>query len=82
MPAAAAGVHLTGWKAYDRPPGAQGFLRSWQASGFCDKVVQRIDEIVTGLKGKGGNVRVFVTGMQHFAEVVHPHFVNACTRIC
>jgi hypothetical protein len=41
---------------------AQGFLRSWGASGFCDKVVNRITEIVLGLKDKKKDVRIFVTG--------------------
>jgi hypothetical protein len=41
----------------------QGFLRSWVASGFCDKVVHRISEIVAGLKkDKHRDVRIFVTG--------------------
>ena len=42
--------------------GAQGFLRSWAESGFCDKVVNRISEIIIGLKDKRKDVRVFVTG--------------------
>lgn len=40
----------------------QGFLRSWQASGFQKKVIDRISEIILSLKDKNKNVRVFVTG--------------------
>ena len=40
----------------------QGFLRSWQASGFQKKVIDRISEIILSLKDKNKDVRVFVTG--------------------
>jgi hypothetical protein len=50
------------WWATTRPFVHQGFLRSWQASGFQKKVIDRISEIILSLKDKNKNVRVFVTG--------------------
>lgn len=44
----------------------QGFLRSWEANGLREKVVQRVNEIVTRLANSTCSqttVRVYVTGL-------------------
>jgi Lipase (class 3) len=54
----------------------QGFLRSWQASGFQKKVIDRISEIILSLKDKNKDVRVFVTGGASFVKLLCP-FVDS-----
>lgn len=61
-PAAAVGAALKHSSSNCFLSAQQGFLRSWQASGFQKKVIDRISEIILSLKGKHKDVRVFVTG--------------------
>jgi hypothetical protein len=57
----------------------QGFLRAWRDSGLCTKVVARINQLVTALKHKAGNVRVLVTGRcACCSSVAH----NCCIAAC
>lgn len=53
----------------------QGFLRSWEASGLREKVVQRVNEIVTRLAHSTCSrtkVRMYVTGLSLHSMHQHP----------
>ena len=53
-----------------RPYVHAGFLRSWTAQGFQERLVGRVRDVVAAMSLKGRRARIFVTGehaeMQYF----------------
>ena len=47
---------------FTRPLVHVGFLNSWLAGGFNDKVVNRAMEVVNGCKPHTSKLKIYVTG--------------------
>lgn len=56
---------------FSRPLVHVGFLKSWLAGGFNDKVVRRVVEIVKSCKAGQDKLRIYITGKLPLVTTTH-----------